>query len=74
MTAKAAVTFTIIESILIGLCYRAGLPHDVGHSSIRGDEEVSAKVEPLMGSGGFTGHAPAGKNRWAGGSATWSRL
>jgi ATP-dependent DNA ligase len=55
----------IIDSILLGLYDDAGLLHYVGRSTIRGDPEVSARVKPLMGSGGFTGHAPAGKNRWS---------
>jgi ATP-dependent DNA ligase len=56
----------IIDSILLGLYDEAGPLHYVGRSTIRGDPEVSAKVKTAMGWGGFTGHAPAGRNRWSG--------
>src|SRR4051812_18374309 len=42
----------IIDSILLGLYDDAGLLHYVGRSTIRGNREVSAKVKPLIGSGG----------------------
>ena len=56
----------LVDSLLLGLYDEAGLLHYVGRSTIYGDREITAKVEPLMGSGGFTGRVPAGKNRWSG--------
>jgi len=56
----------VIDSLLLGIYDEAGLLHYVGRSTIHGDSEIMAKTEPLMGNGGFTGRAPAGKNRWSG--------
>ena len=58
----------LIGSLLLGLYDEAGRLDHVGFtSSFRpGDrKKVTALVEPLIGTPGFTGHAPGGPSRWS---------
>lgn len=57
-----------IGSLLLGLFNDDGLLDHVGFSSSFNGErrnELKAVVEPLIGSQGFTGHAPGGPSRWS---------
>ncbi len=58
----------MIGSLLLGLYDDAGLLHHVGFTSGIADakkQEITAKVEELMGAPGFTGRAPGGPSRWS---------
>jgi len=57
-----------IGSLLLGLTDKAGLLDHVGFTSsfnAKQRKELTKIVEPLMGSGGFSGSAPGGPSRWA---------
>jgi ATP-dependent DNA ligase len=58
----------VVGSLLLGLYDDEGLLHHVGFTSaIKNDEKpaLTAKLEPLIGSPGFTGNAPGGPSRWS---------
>jgi ATP-dependent DNA ligase len=58
----------VVGSLLLGLYDDDGLLHHVGFSSaIKQDEKpaLTAKLEPLIATPGFTGNAPGGPSRWS---------
>jgi len=58
----------VVGSLLLGLYDDEGLLHHVGFTSAIKKEEkpvLTAKLEPLIGSPGFTGNAPGGPSRWS---------
>ena len=57
-----------VGSLLLGLYDGKGLLHHVGFTSAIKREEkpaLTAKLEALIGSPGFTGNAPGGPSRWS---------
>ncbi|WP_310467386.1 ATP-dependent DNA ligase [Sphingomonas sp.] len=67
-----------VGSLLLGLYDDAGLLHHVGFTSALKAEDrakLTAKLEKLISSPGFTGNAPGGPSRWATArSAEWHPL
>jgi ATP-dependent DNA ligase len=58
----------VVGSLLLGLYDDQGLLHHVGFSSAIKREQkpaLTAKLEQLIGSPGFTGNAPGGPSRWS---------
>jgi ATP-dependent DNA ligase len=58
----------VVGSLLLGLYDDAGLLHHVGFSSAIKQEEkpaLTAKLEALIATPGFTGNAPGGPSRWS---------
>jgi ATP-dependent DNA ligase len=58
----------VVGSLLLGLYDDKGLLHHVGFTSsfnAEGKEELTKKLEPLIGPPGFTGNAPGGPSRWS---------
>lgn len=58
----------LVGSLLLGLFDADGLLHHVGFTSTIYDaerKELTAKLEALKGSPGFTGRAPGGPSRWS---------
>ena len=58
----------VVGSLLLGLYDGKGLLHHVGFTSAIKREEkpaLTAKLEALIGSPGFTGNAPGGPSRWS---------
>lgn len=58
----------VVGSLLLGLYDDQGLLHHVGFTSaIRQDEKAALtdRLEPLIGTPGFTGNAPGGPSRWS---------
>jgi ATP-dependent DNA ligase len=57
-----------LGSLLLGLYDHDGLLHHVGFSSSLTAAErpaILARLQPLVGGSGFTGHAPGGPSRWS---------
>ena len=57
-----------VGSLLLGLYDEDGLLHHVGFTSSFNDaqkKELTDKLEPLIGSPGFTGNKPGGPSRWS---------
>jgi ATP-dependent DNA ligase len=58
----------VIGSLLLGLYDDEGLLHHVGFTSAIKQQEkpaLTAKLEPLIATPGFTGNAPGGPSRWS---------
>jgi ATP-dependent DNA ligase len=58
----------VVGSLLLGLYDDAGLLHHVGFTSAIKQHEkpaLTAKLEPLIATPGFTGNAPGGPSRWS---------
>ncbi|MEO7457814.1 MAG: ATP-dependent DNA ligase, partial [Gemmatimonadaceae bacterium] len=58
----------VVGSLLLGLFDDEGLLHHVGFTSnipTADKPEVTAKLEKLVGTPGFTGRAPGGPSRWS---------
>ncbi len=68
----------VVGSLLLGLYDDEGLLHHVGFTSSfneAGKKELTKKLEPLIGTPGFTGNAPGGPSRWSTErSAEWQPL
>jgi ATP-dependent DNA ligase len=68
----------VIGSLLLGLYDKKGLLHHVGFTSSFNQsqrKQLTAKLEALVKSPGFTGHAPGRPSRWsADRSAEWQPL
>jgi ATP-dependent DNA ligase len=68
----------VVGSLLLGLYDKAGLLHHVGFTSAIKREAkaaLTAKLEPLIATPGFTGNAPGGPSRWSTDrSAQWCPL
>jgi len=57
-----------ISTLLLGLYDDEGVLHHIGHCSSLNEKdrkEVTRKLLPLAGRGGFTGSAPGGPSRWS---------
>ncbi|MBV8925891.1 MAG: ATP-dependent DNA ligase [Bradyrhizobium sp.] len=69
---------SVVGSLLLGLYDAKGLLHHVGFTSAIKQEEkptLTAKLEPLIATPGFTGNAPGGPSRWSTDrSAQWCPL
>ena len=66
-----------VASLLLGIHDSAGLLHHVGFTSAipaAKRDEITAKVEPLLGGAGFTGKAPGGPSRWQREESPWEPL
>jgi ATP-dependent DNA ligase len=58
----------VVGSLLLGLYDDEGLLHHVGFSSAIKQQDkpaLTAKLEPLIATPGFTGNAPGGPSRWS---------
>jgi ATP-dependent DNA ligase len=58
----------VVGSLLLGLYDEAGLLHHIGYTSSFNEaekKELTGKLEPLIGSPGFTGNKPGGPSRWS---------
>jgi len=58
----------VVGSLLLGLYDHDGLLHHVGFTSaIKAQDkpELTARLEPLIATPGFTGNAPGGPSRWS---------
>lgn len=58
----------VVGSLLLGLYDEHGLLHHIGYTSSFNESEKKAlakKLEPLIGSPGFTGNKPGGPSRWS---------
>lgn len=58
----------VVGSLLLGLYDDKGLLHHVGFTSSfneDGKKELTKRLEPLIGSPGFTGNRPGGPSRWS---------
>jgi ATP-dependent DNA ligase len=68
----------LVGSLLLGLYDKKGLLHHVGFTSTiknTAREELTKKLEKLIGPPGFTGNAPGGPSRWSTKrSAEWQPL
>jgi ATP-dependent DNA ligase len=67
-TTKGAGGRKLVGSLLLGLYDDEGLLHHVGFTSALKREEkpaLTAKLEPLIASPGFTGNHPGGPSRWS---------
>ena len=68
----------VVGSLLLGLYDEEGLLHHVGFTSSFNEaakKELTKKLEPLIGTPGFTGNAPGGPSRWSTErSAEWQPL
>jgi ATP-dependent DNA ligase len=58
----------VVGSLLLGLYDKEGLLHHIGYTSSFNEaekKELTKKLEPLIGTPGFTGSRPGGPSRWS---------